>query len=200
MRTACWPCLVVSGRGRVSAQGGCLPGGGCLPRGCLPGKGVSAREGGVCPGRGVSAQGVCSPRPEADTPLWTDRRLWKHNLRKLRLWEAKIYVHKICYWNHSKLHCNLIMFHCDNSFRNCRPCIDIILKKKLLVDFFLLVILLNAKTVFPLTYSAIHKAAGPQQERPQRPFPYSRLQGFSGIVPGKAGNGSARDFVNSAAR
>ena len=47
-------------------------------------------------------------------------------------------------------------------------------------------------------YSAIHKAAGRRQERPQRPFPYSRLQGFSGIVPGKAGNGSAGSFVNSA--
>ena len=46
--------------------------------------------------------------------------------------------------------------------------------------------------------SAIHKAAGRWQERPQRPFPYSRLQGFSGIVPGKTGNGSAGGFVNSA--
>ena len=46
--------------------------------------------------------------------------------------------------------------------------------------------------------SAIHKAAGRRQERPQRPFPYSWLQGFSVIVPGKAGNGSAGCFVNSA--
>ena len=38
-------------------------------------------------------------------------------------------------------------------------------------------------------YSAIHKAAGQWQERPRRPFPYSRLQGYSGIVPGKAENG-----------
>ena len=47
-------------------------------------------------------------------------------------------------------------------------------------------------------YSVIHKAAGRRQERPQRPFPYSLLQGFSGIVPGKAGNSSAGGFVNSA--
>ena len=50
------------------------------------------------------------------------------------------------------------------------------------------------------TYSAIHKTAGRRQEQPQRLFPYSRLQGFSGIVPGKAGNGSAGGFVNSAVR
>ena len=70
----------------VSAQGGrgCMPKGrGCLPRGCLP-KGT----GGVCAGglsaQGVSAsgtRGVCSRHP----PPWTDRHLWKHNLRKLRL-------------------------------------------------------------------------------------------------------------------
>ena len=48
------------------------------------------------------------------------------------------------------------------------------------------------------TNSAIHKATSRRPERPQRPFPYSRLQGFSGIVPGKAGNGSAGGFVNSA--
>ena len=52
--------------------------------------------------------------------------------------------------------------------------------------------------VRPIIYSAIHKAAGRQQEQPQRPFPYSRLHGFSGIVPGKAGNGFAGSFVNSA--
>ena len=48
--------------------------------------------------------------------------------------------------------------------------------------------------------SAIHKATGRRKERPQRPFPYSRLQGFSGILPGKAGNGSAGGFVNSAVK
>ena len=47
-------------------------------------------------------------------------------------------------------------------------------------------------------YSAFHKAAGRQQEWPQKPFPYSQLQSFSGIVPGKAGNGSASGFVNNA--
>ena len=45
--------------------------------------------------------------------------------------------------------------------------------------------------------SAIHKATGRRQERPQRLFPYSWLQGFSGIVPGKARNVSAGGFVNS---
>ena len=55
------------------------------------------------------------------------------------------------------------------------------------------------------TYSAIHKTAGRQQERPRRLFPYSRLQGFSGIVPGEAGNGEAGNgeaggFVKSAVR
>ena len=48
------------------------------------------------------------------------------------------------------------------------------------------------------TYSPIHKAAGRWQGRTQRLFPYSQLQGFSGIIPGKAGNGSAGGFVNSA--
>ena len=49
-------------------------------------------------------------------------------------------------------------------------------------------------------YSTIHKATSQRQEHPQRPSPYSRLQGFSGIVPGKAGNGSAGSFVNSAGK
>ena len=56
----------------------------------------------------------------------------------------------------------------------------------------------GAPSVHGLAYSAIHKATGRRQERPQRPFPYSRLQGFSVIVPGKAGNSSAGGFVNSA--
>ena len=51
-----------------------------------------------------------------------------------------------------------------------------------------------------MLYSDIYRAAGQRQERPQRPFPYSRLQGFSGIVPGKARNGSAGGFVNSAVK
>ena len=58
---------------------------GCLPGGCVC-LGLSA-QGGVCPGgisAGGSAQGgVCH------TPLWTDRHLWKHNLRKLRLRAVK---------------------------------------------------------------------------------------------------------------
>ena len=77
--------------GGVSASG---PGGVC-PEGCLP-RGVC--PGGVCPGRclprEVSAQrGVSASDPGggipacngADPPPWTDRNLWKHNLRKLRL-------------------------------------------------------------------------------------------------------------------
>ena len=50
---------------------------------------------------------------------------------------------------------------------------------------------------FIMSNSTIHKAAGRQQEHPQRPFPYSRLQCFSGIVPGKARTGSASGFMNS---
>ena len=62
-------------------------GGGCLPRGCVWGdvclgglpKEVSAR-GGVCRGGDVY-----SSMQWGRFPLWTDRHLWKHNLRKLRL-------------------------------------------------------------------------------------------------------------------
>ena len=46
-------------------------------------------------------------------------------------------------------------------------------------------------------HSAIHKATGGGRNDLQRLFPYSRLQGFSGIVPGKGRNGSAGGFVNS---
>ena len=56
----------------------------------------------------------------------------------------------------------------------------------------------TGKNAYRQLCESIHKAASWWQERPQRPFPYSRLQGFSGIVPGKAGNGSAGGFVNSA--
>ena len=59
----------------VSAQGG------------VSAYGVSVR-GAVCLGVGVSAQGVvCHPqtRGRQSPPPWTDRHLWKHNLRKLRL-------------------------------------------------------------------------------------------------------------------
>ena len=45
---------------------GCLPGGVCL--------------GGVCPDGGYLSQ-----HEMGQTPLWTDRHLWKHNLRKRRL-------------------------------------------------------------------------------------------------------------------
>ena len=54
-----------------------------LGRGCLPG------------GRGVClGAGVC---PVADTPPWTDRHLWKHNLRKLRL---RAVMSHLCDYSH----------------------------------------------------------------------------------------------------
>ena len=66
-----------TGQGCVSAWGVSAWGGVCLG-GCLPGGsahgGLSA-QGGVCPRRGW----------QTPPPLWTDRHLWKHNLRKLRL-------------------------------------------------------------------------------------------------------------------
>ena len=70
----------------MHCTGGCLTRG-CLPRGCLP-RSVSAP--GRCLPRGVSAQGVSAPggypSMQCGRPtLWTDRHLWKHNLRKLRL-------------------------------------------------------------------------------------------------------------------
>ena len=75
MRTARF--LTVS---QHALAGGCIPactgrGRGCLHRGwCLPGGvGCLPGEGGVCPGGGRYP------------PLWTDRHLGKHNLRKLRL-------------------------------------------------------------------------------------------------------------------
>ena len=50
-------------------------------------------------------------------------------------------------------------------------------------------------------YSAIHKAAVQRSaggwNDPQTPFPTDSFTTFSGIVPGKAGNGSAGGFVNS---
>ena len=70
----------------VSAQGGvclgvCPGGGGFCPEGVCQG-GVSARVG-VCPG------GVCPGGLSATPPLWTDRHLWKQNLRKFRLRAVK---------------------------------------------------------------------------------------------------------------
>ena len=87
-----------------TARGGrLLPGGVCLWSG---GSGVcsqrgwvsSSGPGGVCswsggyllggsaPGGGCLLQEVCIPACNGtDTPLWIDRHLWKHCLRKLRL-------------------------------------------------------------------------------------------------------------------
>ena len=52
---------------------------GCLPRGYLS-RGVSTQGGWCLPGGGGIP--ACNG---AKTPLWTDRHLWKHNIRKLRL-------------------------------------------------------------------------------------------------------------------
>ena len=62
----------VSGQG-VSAHGVSAQGGGFLPRGCLS-RGMPA-HGGVCVFQHAMGQ----------TPLWTDRHLWKHSLCKLHL-------------------------------------------------------------------------------------------------------------------
>ena len=64
--------------------------------GCLLRRGVSAPEGGVCSGGRVSApRGWCIPPcTEADTPLWTDRRLQKHNLRNFVAGGNKIKISK----------------------------------------------------------------------------------------------------------
>ena len=65
----------VSGPGGVWSQGCLLLGDVCYWGGCL-------LPGGVC----LWSRGVCiSACNEADTPLWTDRHLWKHNLPKLLL-------------------------------------------------------------------------------------------------------------------
>ena len=77
----------------VLGKGVCIPactgqGGVCLLRGCLVWREVSA-QGGVCPGSvcpGGDRRGVA----DADSPLWTDRHLCKHNLRKLRLRAVKL--------------------------------------------------------------------------------------------------------------
>ena len=69
----------------------CLPGGVCLPGVCLPSR-VSAQGGSawgdVCLG-GCLPRG-CIPACNGADPPWTDRHLWKHNLRNLRLRTVKI--------------------------------------------------------------------------------------------------------------
>ena len=52
---------------------------------------------GVCPGWVSAHGGICPEGCVADTPPpWTDRHLWKHNLRKLRLRA----VTSLCYLSH----------------------------------------------------------------------------------------------------
>ena len=67
-------------------------------------RGVSAWGGGVYLGgvcQGVSAQGGVSQHAMGQTPLplWTDRHLWKHNLRKLRLRAVIILVRQSSYFD-----------------------------------------------------------------------------------------------------
>ena len=78
-----------------TGQGGVCPGGVYLGIVCLPGGALFAR--GVCPGECLPLVPGCvadTPRDQRQTPLplpplWTDRHLWKHNLRKLRLRPVK---------------------------------------------------------------------------------------------------------------
>ena len=81
-----WPVqMAVSVQGLYLPSGVYLPRGVCTYPGGVPAQGVYLpREG------GVPARGVYLARGVSATPLWTDRHLWKHNLRKLRLREVKI--------------------------------------------------------------------------------------------------------------
>ena len=72
----------------------CTAPGGCLLQGCL-----LCEEGGVCPGGCLPLLPGWVSAPEGVYPsmqwgrhplLWTDRHLWKHNLRKLRLRAVKM--------------------------------------------------------------------------------------------------------------
>ena len=84
---SCWPYPSMHCAWGVYLPGGGVPAAGCtclgryLPRGCTCPGGLYLPRGctclgGACP-RGVPAQVL--------PPLWTDRHLWKHNLRKLHL-------------------------------------------------------------------------------------------------------------------
>ena len=68
----------------------CIPVG-CVPPACWPYPSMHYAEGGVCPGGCLPlVPGKCIPACNgADTPLWTDTHLSKHNLRKLRLRAVK---------------------------------------------------------------------------------------------------------------
>ena len=94
---ACWPYP------NMHWAGGCISactGQGVYPRmhwGCIP---ACTGQGGICPGGGVCPRGWgCGRHPPWDkrqTPTppppsrWTDRHLWKRNLRNLRLRAVKI--------------------------------------------------------------------------------------------------------------
>ena len=74
---------------RGSAPGGCLLLGGVCSCGGVCSWGVSAPRGVSASGpRGCVTQHAMGQTPP---PLWTDRHLWKHNLRKLRLRAVIIY-------------------------------------------------------------------------------------------------------------
>ena len=61
--------------------------GGCLPGGCRPGGCVCPGE--VCLPGGCLPMGISQHAMGQTPPPWTDRHLWKHHLRKLRLREVK---------------------------------------------------------------------------------------------------------------
>ena len=83
------------------AGGVCIPT--CTGQGVYP----SMHWAGEVSAWGVSARGCLTgmcvadtpPGPGADTPLWTDRHLWKHNLHKLRLRVVIMPILPILYWH-----------------------------------------------------------------------------------------------------
>ena len=84
----------------VPARGGVCTCQGYLPGGTCPGMYLSGgvpEWGGYLPGKctcqGIPAWGcTCLGGACPGTPPWTDRHLWKHNLRKLRLRAVKIFA------------------------------------------------------------------------------------------------------------
>ena len=86
-------CGLFLGMFKYSQKQECIPVG-CLPPAFWPYPSMHCRgeclPGGICPGGvypgGCLPRGYVYPSMQWDRPLlWTDRHLWKHNLRKLRL-------------------------------------------------------------------------------------------------------------------
>ena len=69
--------------GGTPAGGVYLPGAGGVPAGGVPARG--------CNCQGMHLPGGVSQHTMGQTPLWTDRHLWKHNLRQLRLQAVKMW-------------------------------------------------------------------------------------------------------------